>query len=73
MSISTGSPSRFTRKFRCPVCGGADDDADARCLGYLSTDRKFAHCSRVPVPGQEPTPPLFFLERKKAEREKAKS
>lgn len=44
---------RFTGNRRCPICGGSDDDPrgqDVRCFGFLSTDGKFAHCTRVPSP-----------------------
>lgn len=48
--------ARFTRRFRCPVCGGADEDPRGkgiRCFGFLSSDGGYAHCSRIPVGAQE--------------------
>jgi DnaB helicase-like protein len=40
---------RFTRDRRCPVCGGAAGDPRGkrrRCIGYMSADGLYIHCSR---------------------------
>ncbi len=40
---------RHTRRFRCPVCGGADEDLRGkgkRCNGYTSQDGQWVRCSR---------------------------
>src|SRR5262245_6871052 len=40
---------RFNRGFKCPVCGGCDDDPRGqgqRCHGYISGDRKTVFCAR---------------------------
>lgn len=47
---------RFTNRLRCPVCGGANSDPQGkgvRCFGFLSSDREYAHCTRVPCGEQE--------------------
>jgi hypothetical protein len=47
---------RFSRSFPCPICGGHNglpQHAGIRCHGYLSSDQKFLHCSRVPCGPQE--------------------
>jgi len=39
----------FTADFPCPICGGHERlhrGHGARCHGFLSTDGRFAHCSR---------------------------
>jgi putative DNA primase/helicase len=43
------SSQRFKRGNPCPVCGGGSDDPHGkgvRCYGFLSSDRRFAHCTR---------------------------
>jgi len=50
------SAVRFTRRFRCLVCSGADGDprgTGVRCHGFLSADGLYAHCSRVECGQQE--------------------
>jgi hypothetical protein len=50
------SAARFTRRRRCPICNGADSDPRGkgiRCFGFLSSDGKYAHCSRVLCGEQE--------------------
>jgi 5S rRNA maturation endonuclease (ribonuclease M5)/KaiC/GvpD/RAD55 family RecA-like ATPase len=40
---------RFTNDRRCPICGGSSADVRGkrrRCIGYVSADRAFVHCSR---------------------------
>jgi putative DNA primase/helicase len=41
--------TRFTQTNRCPICGGwekARRGHGERCFGFLSDDRRFAHCTR---------------------------
>ena len=41
--------NRFTGSKVCPICGGADDDQRGegkRCYGFLSSDGKYARCTR---------------------------
>lgn len=50
------SIARFARRLRCPICNGADSDPRGkgiRCFGFLSSDGKYAHCSRVLCGEQE--------------------
>jgi hypothetical protein len=50
------SARRWTRRLRCPICGGADSDPRGRglrCFGFLSSDGRYAHCSRVECGRQE--------------------
>lgn len=58
---SAGAPvplaHRFTRHNPCPICGGGDDlprHRGTRCTGFLSTDVKYAHCSREELAGGLP-------------------
>lgn len=47
--MSVAAAQRFKRDHRCPICGGADGDprgASKRCSGFMSSDGKYAHCSR---------------------------
>lgn len=47
----------FHGDFRCPVCGGADDDPRGhgiRCSGFMSADG-WAHCSRVASKWPDPS------------------
>ena len=40
---------RFTRRRACPVCGGGKNDPPrqgVRCYGFLSSDGRYAHCTR---------------------------
>jgi hypothetical protein len=40
---------RFTGSNPCPVCSGGKDDPEGRglrCWGFLSSDRRYAHCTR---------------------------
>jgi Toprim-like len=46
--------TRFTRKNPCPVCRGWDSQKrkiGKRCYGFLSSDRKYAHCTREKYAG----------------------
>jgi nucleoside-triphosphatase THEP1 len=39
----------FTRHFPCPICGGHRDlpaHHEVRCFGAMSTDERYAHCTR---------------------------
>lgn len=48
---------RFVRRNPCPVCGGYDDaprGKGVRCFGYLSTDGRYAHCTRSELAGDLP-------------------
>lgn len=41
--------TRFRRTNPCPICGGGDDmprGQQKRCSGYLSSDGRFAYCTR---------------------------
>ncbi len=43
------APARFTREHPCPICGGWEAlprGQGRRCAGFLSADRRYAHCSR---------------------------
>jgi len=45
----SGAIERWTRRTRCPVCGGSQDDArgkGVRCSGYRSSDGDYLYCSR---------------------------
>jgi len=47
--FSGGSVERFTPAHPCPVCGGHERlprGKGIRCAGFLSSDGRFAHCSR---------------------------
>jgi hypothetical protein len=50
MTTATSSTiQRFTPSSPCPVCGGSDHDRRGhgiRCWGFLSSDRRYAHCTR---------------------------
>lgn len=55
MSTAVRNAQRFTRDRRCPICGGAETDPrgqERRCTGYLSSDGKYAHCSREEIAGR---------------------
>jgi hypothetical protein len=47
---STVSPQqRHTRRHRCPICNGAENDQrgkEARCYGFTSADGEWVHCMR---------------------------
>jgi putative DNA primase/helicase len=52
---TAGKAQRFTRARPCPICKGADDSRRGegeRCFGFLSTDGKWAHCTREEHAGQ---------------------
>lgn len=45
----TTKPAPFTRNHPCPVCGGhrsLPTGKGVRCYGFLSSDGRYAHCSR---------------------------
>jgi putative DNA primase/helicase len=45
----TSEVQPFTNSLACPVCGGCEEDPrgnGTRCFGYLSSDGKYAHCTR---------------------------
>lgn len=47
MSVSRGQ--RFTRDNPCPICGGHDGlprGKSVRCSGFMSSNGRFAHCTR---------------------------
>src|SRR3954452_886097 len=51
---SLNPEQRFTKENPCPVCGGHKDLAQGkseRCWGFLSEDRKYAHCTREEYAG----------------------
>lgn len=46
---SVHSSQRTSKTRRCVICGGASGDArgkQRRCYGFISSDKKFAHCTR---------------------------
>lgn len=48
---------RFSGGFRCPVCGGSDDDPRGqgrRCFGYLDSTGGYARCTREEQAGGLP-------------------
>lgn len=52
--MSVANDRRYIRGQRCPICGGADNDARGagkRCWGFLSDDGDWAHCSREEMAG----------------------
>ena len=47
--MSVTRDQRFTPQHPCPVCTGHDRDprgAGRRCFGFISSDRRWAHCTR---------------------------
>lgn len=49
MSGDVRADQRFTRERPCPICGGhkaMPHGHGQRCYGFLSTDGKYAHCTR---------------------------
>lgn len=51
------SSQKFKGDFRCPICGGTEDDSrgqGSRCFGYRSSDGKWAHCTREEHAGRSP-------------------
>lgn len=60
---------RFTRRRPCPICGGGDDmprGKGRRCSGFLSSDARYAYCSREELAGQlfpQGTEPATFRHR----------
>lgn len=71
MTSTVSSAQRFLRAHPCPVCGGSDGDRRGqgkRCAGYLSSDGRFAFCTREELAGglepQQTDPPSWchFLE-----------
>src|SRR5215471_5232112 len=72
LNLPTVQVQRFTRSFPCPICGGGANDPKGRgkrCAGFLSSDGRFARCTREEYAGTLPLdldtePPTFlhFLE-----------
>ena len=57
MSQAVNSAQRTTRNRRCVICGGAPADPRGkgrRCYGFLSSDGKYAHCTREEHAGALP-------------------
>jgi putative DNA primase/helicase len=57
VSAAVSAERRFTGQRRCPICGGADGDPRGqgkRCGGFLSSDGRYAHCSREGLSGGLP-------------------
>lgn len=49
MTTHVRAEQRFTRERRCPICGGCPTDPRGkrrRCIGYVSSDGDYVHCSR---------------------------
>jgi hypothetical protein len=65
MSAIAGS-QRFMRRNPCPICGGGDDmprGKGQRCSGYLSSDGRYAFCTREEHAGRlklQDTDPASF-------------
>lgn len=66
MSATAGSVHRFRKVNPCPICGGHADlprGRGQRCSGYLSSDGRFAYCTREESAGNSPLedtdPPSF--------------
>jgi hypothetical protein len=52
--MSVNRSMRHTRRNRCPICGGADEDTrgkEKRCHGFTSDDGDWCHCSREELAG----------------------
>jgi hypothetical protein len=57
---AVSSLERFTRAAPCPVCGGDESEIRGkrlRCFGFLSSDGKYAHCTREELAGSLPQEP----------------
>lgn len=55
MTVSASATRRFRKAHPCPICGGGDDmprGQGRRCSGYLSTDGRFAYCTREEHAGE---------------------
>ena len=53
--MPVSSTQRFTKESPCPICDGYDRvprGQNTRCYGYLSADRKWAHCTRSEKAGK---------------------
>jgi hypothetical protein len=71
-ALSVAASQRFMRSRPCPVCGGGDDEPRGkgrRCSGFLSSDGRYAHCTReehagLLSPDHGTAPPTYthFLE-----------
>jgi hypothetical protein len=51
MTENVEASQRFSRRHRCPVCGGCETEprgTGKRCYGYISKDGKYARCSQKP-------------------------
>lgn len=52
--MSVNRSMRHTRRNRCPICGGADEDTrgkEKRCHGWTTDDGEWCHCSREELAG----------------------
>jgi hypothetical protein len=64
--VSVDASRRFKRTHPCPICRGGDDlprGKGRRCSGYLSSDNRFAFCTREEHAGRleaQPTDPPTF-------------
>lgn len=57
MTEPVNSSQRSNKNRRCVICGGAPGDLrgkNRRCYGFVSSDRKFAHCTREEHSGALP-------------------
>src|SRR5215213_1867975 len=57
MSATVVAAQRFRRDNPCPVCGGnaqLRQGRGERCFGFLSSDGRYAHCSREDYAGGLP-------------------
>lgn len=55
MTVTAAGVQRFRRASPCPICGGGDDmprGKQQRCSGFLSSDGRFAYCTREEHAGQ---------------------
>ena len=55
--MSMQPEQRFTRDAPCPICGGYDGmprGREERCFGFLSSDTRYAHCTREEWAGALP-------------------
>lgn len=52
-TMTSSMGRRFTRRYPCPICTGYDDRrlGDERCWGYLSSDGRYARCTRPKFAG----------------------
>ena len=52
--MTVAPQQRHTKRNRCPICGGADQDPrgqEKRCSGFNGSDGLYAHCSREELAG----------------------